>query len=156
MWLGYRNHQLFFDFLGLGLLLATFVVLAVAACHIRRRRRVAGLLCVFALVLASGQVYRGTMVSQQAWLTMLGAVQMEDGMDRPTRLAALRRIWHPDFGTARAADWYVLARSWDVCHDLWSQARCTRPVPSEPAVGVARELLHELLTRPERTATVPQ
>ena len=85
------------------------------------------------------------MVPDSALLVMLGAIETADENERRQKIQDLGARWNTDAETMRAIDWYAMSRSWNVCHTLWQQAKCAAPAPSENAVGVARELLNDML-----------
>ena len=143
MYLGYRQYQLLFDLPGLVILLAVVgCFITVAMFSYRRRYRSAIGFAVIAASLATVQTYRGAMVTDSAWLAMLGAIESTTGAERDLRVSELRSRWQAQ--TMRAIDWYVLSKEWNVCHLLWPQSSCVTPVASEQAVGVAREVLDQL------------
>jgi hypothetical protein len=143
--LGLHQYQLLFDALGLGILLAIAPCILALVWHIHRRRiRVAAVLAAVAGSLAGLQIYRGLMVPDRVWPAMLGAIENSAEPQQTLRVQDLQQYWRHE--TMRAADWYIVSRRWGVCHLLWSQNNCLTSVPSEKAVGVAREILDGLST----------
>lgn len=148
MYLGYRQYQLLFDMPGLGLLaiavvLASFVT--VLLCQ-RKTRRVPAWIAAL-LMVSLVQFYRGWMAPDHAWLPMLGALEAPDGSPGSVAHADFSPLWHASHENMRAADWWLLARTWNVCHGMWHQQACVNPHPSENAVGVAREIIGGKVTR---------
>jgi heme A synthase len=145
MYLGYRQYQLLFDLAGLVILLSIVACLMVLAWPAYRRKSTAvkGLAVVVA-ALCMVQVYRGAMVTESAWVVMLGAIENSSGAERDRRVSELRSNWRAR--TMRAFDWYFVSKKWSVCHSLWPQKDCVTPVASEQAVGVAREILDGIAT----------
>lgn len=151
MYLGYRNYQLLFDLYGLAILLAVIVCLVVGAVlSVQRKFAPAIAMAALAAVLAAAQIYRGAMVTDRAWLAMLGAIESTIGSERELRVAELRSHWQAR--TMRAGDWYFLSAKWGVCHSLWQQDHCESHPSSQQGVGLAREALYQMATaaRPER------
>ena len=145
MYLGFRQYQLHFDLAGLGVLCAALVVLGALIWQITCWRRTTSIASVsILLALCSLQFYRGWMVPDSAWLTMLGAIETSNQPERSQRIQQFVQYWDVNAETMRAIDWFAISTRWNVCHSLWSQAECVNPTPSENAVGVARELLNSM------------
>ena len=140
MYLRFHAHQLHFDLIGIGLLLTIVCCFfGLLVYSVRGKPSVMIVLACSILVLSVVQIHRGTMVPDDAWLVMFGAIETASGPERAERVNDLRSHWQAQ--TMRAVDWYRLARKWNVCHELWVQEACTRPAVSEPGVGIARERL---------------
>jgi hypothetical protein len=108
-------------------------------------------LAVVVAALCMVQFYRGAMVTDSAWVVMLGAIENTSGAERDRRVSDLRANWRVQ--TMRALDWYFVSKKWNVCHSLWPQKDCVTPVASEQAVGVAREILDDIATVPSGART---
>ncbi len=147
MYLGYHQYQLLFDLAGLVILLTIVACLVVFAWLAYRRKSTAAKgLAVVVSALCMVQVCRGAMVTESAWVVMLGAIESTSGAERDRRVSDLRSNWRAQ--TMRALDWYFVSKKWNVCHSLWPQKDCVTPVASEQAVGVAREILDGIATSP--------
>jgi hypothetical protein len=152
MYLGYRGYQLLFDLAGLVILLTVVAGLMVFAWLAYRRNSTAAKgLAVVVSVLCMVQVYRGAMVTDSAWVVMLGAIENASDAERDQRVLDLRSNWRAQ--TMRALDWYIVSKKWNVCHALWPQRDCVTPAASEQAVGVAREILDGIATSPSGVRT---
>jgi hypothetical protein len=146
IYLGPSGHQVAFDLFGIGLLLGMVALLVLAVCKFARRRRATALWAATAfLLLGLMQTYRGVVAPERAWPTILAAIQETSGAQREQRVVQLQQVWQ--HGTVRAVDWYALSKSWDVCHELWTQQHCRQPVGQREAVGIAREVLEELASK---------
>jgi hypothetical protein len=140
MYLGFPSHQIYFDLIGLGLLLTIVCCFfGLFVYSLRGKPSVMIALACAMLVLGVVQIYRGKMVPDDAWLVMLGAIETAPASERAERVNDLRAHWQAR--TMRAVDWYRLSRKWNVCHALWVEEACTRPAVSERGVGIARERL---------------
>ena len=153
MYLGYRQYQLHFDLAGLCILFVALIVLGALVVQVYRGRlaRSAAIAAVL-LSICTLQFYRGWMVPSSAWLTMLGSVESSNAKERSRMVEELRTFWNTDTETMRSADWYTLAAQWNVCHTMWVQSNCLNPKPSEPAVGVAREILNDMVIQNRRSS----
>ena len=151
MYLGYRQYQLHFDVAGSWILFASLIVLGFLVRQVRRGHVASSLTTAMVLLsVCMLQFYRGWMVSDSVWLTMLESLENSKSFERIRRIEELREYWNTDVETLRASDWYTLAGQWNVCHRLWRQANCPEPRPSEPAAGIAREMLNDLVTQHPR------
>ena len=146
MYLGLRQYQLHFDLAGLGILGTVLVLLGILIWQVSRGRRTTSVVLTTVLLsLCVLQFFRGSMVTEAAWLTMLGTIETSGFKERDQRVQELSVFWNTDVETMRAVDWYSLSNRWNVCHALWKQTKCNNPIPSEQAVGVARELLNGMV-----------
>jgi hypothetical protein len=91
MYLGYRGYQLLFDLAGLVILLTVVAGLMVFAWLAYRRNSTAAKgLAVVVSALCMVQVYRGAMVTDSAWVVMLGAIENASDAERDQRVLDLR------------------------------------------------------------------
>lgn len=148
MYLGYRQYELLFDIVGLGLLaLAVVLALSAGVLLCSRKMRLVPALISALLLVGLIQFYRGWMAPPDAWLPMLGALEAPNGSRGSVAHADLGKLWDSSYGNMRAADWWLLSRTWNVCHGMWHQDACVNPQPSEDAVGVAREIIEEMVAK---------
>lgn len=148
MYLGYRQYQLLFDLVGLVLLgLAVTLAVAIAVRRVRRPNNFPlGLIGVL-LVVASVQFYRGWMAPVGAWLPMLGALEAPSDQPGHMPVQELSMRWDSFAGSMRGVDWWLLSRTWNVCHGMWEQKGCVFPKPSEEAFGVTREIIDDAVSK---------
>jgi hypothetical protein len=145
MYLGYHQYQLYFDFLGVAILMAAVACLALLAFLAHKRSFfAAGAMACVLLALCAVQFYRGAMVPESAWVVMLGAIEKTTGSERSRLVTDLRSHWQAR--TMRAFDWYRLSKKWNVCHSMWHQVDCVSPIASEQGVGIARDILNDIAT----------
>jgi hypothetical protein len=146
VYLGIGQYQLLFDWTGLGILLvAALVVVALFVQASSSNRSTAYVLSLVLVLLGATQFLRGWMVPNEAWLSILANIEVSDEQQRIHKLTELSQSWNADAETISAMDWYFLSRRWNACHALWRQANCNMLTPSEPAVGVAREMLNDMV-----------
>ena len=152
MYLGYHPYQLYFDLLGIAILMAVVASLALLAFLAYKRSffAVGAMACVL-LALCAVQLYRGAMVPESAWVVMLGAIENTTGSERSRLVTDLRSHWQ--VRTMRAFDWYRLSKKWNVCHSMWHQVDCVSPIASEQGVGIARDMLNDIVKSDHAYAT---
>jgi hypothetical protein len=151
LYLSIRQYQLHFDFTGLGILCAVIAVLGALFWQLGRGNHgTSSAAAALLLSLCALQIYRGYMVTDAAWLVMLGSIEASNESERARRIQELGEYWNTEAETMRAADWYVVSTRWRVCHALWKEAKCLSPTPSEDAAGVAREILNGLVISSHR------
>ena len=123
------------------------MLLGILVWHVARGRRTTSVVMAsILLLLCVLQFYRGWMVTESAWLTMLGTIETSSDNERGQKIQELSVYWNTNAETMRAVDWYAISTRWNVCHALWKQTKYNNPIPSETAVGVAREILNGMAT----------
>lgn len=123
-------------------LVLSLFCLAIAVVKLIRGRFVAaaavGLLFVaFATVFTASSL----LAPSSSWQVMYAVYDVSPPNLKIERRNDIAERWLHFHEEIRLLDWYLLARKWGVCHELWEQRSCTKVPPNREAEGIARELL---------------
>ncbi len=119
------------------------VLVLVAAFFLTMKgRMLAAMILGGAGVLHSAIVAAGSLVvPSTVWGAILSAYLAFPADEQPARQRELASHWDAFHEHILVWRWMVLAKRWQVCHELWSQDGCRRAPQPREAQGLAREFL---------------